>query len=140
MAPTSPLIVRSKILCFSQLNHPASMSELRSYTSSQFRVLNNSIRAFGGTIQGSLVRQWAYNHGVLLSGTDTPQSQLQLLVETIPVILSSNPRTLQCLWHEYKCGINGRKPADHFTTAEKNAAKQIKQKHWRRDVVWQKNY
>ena len=68
----------------SQLNHSASISELRSYTSSQFRVLNNNIRAFGGTIQGSLVlvRQRTSNRGVLLSGTDTPQSQLQLLVET----------------------------------------------------------
>jgi len=121
----------------SQLNHSASISELRSYTSSQFRVLNNNIRAFGGTIQGSLVRQRASNRGVLLSGTDTPQSQLQLLVETTPATLSSNPRTLQRLWHEYKFGINGRKAAEHFTTAEKNANKRIKQKYWRRDVVWQ---
>ena len=123
----------------SQLNHSASISELRSYTSSQFRVLNNNIRAFGGTIQGSLVlvRQRTSNRGVLLSGTDTPQSQLQLLVETTPATLNSNPRTLQRLWHEYKFGINGRKPAEYFTTAEKNVNKRIKQKYWRRDVVWQ---
>ena len=68
----------------SQLNHSASISKLRSYTPSQFRVLNNNISAFGGTIQGSLVlvRQRTSNRGVLLSGTGTPQSQLQLLVET----------------------------------------------------------
>ena len=125
----------------SQLNHSASISELPSYTSSQFRVLNNNIRTFGGTIQRSLdlVRQRASNCCVLLSGTDTPQSQLQLLVETTSVTLNSNPRTLQRLWDwdKYKFGINGRKPAEYFTTAEKNVNKQIKQKYWRRDVVWQ---
>ena len=57
----------------SQLNHSALISELQSYTSSQFRVLNNNIHAFGGTIQGSLVKQRASNRGVLLSGqADTP--------------------------------------------------------------------
>ena len=123
----------------SQLNHSASISELRSYTPSQFRVLNNNISAFGGTIQGSLVlvRQRTSNRGVLLSGTDTPQSQLQLLVETTPATLNGNPRTLQRLWDKYKFGINGRKPAEYFTTAEKNVNKRIKQKYWRRDVVWQ---
>ena len=92
----------------SQLNHSASISELRSYTSSRFRVLNNNILAFGGAIQGSLVlvRQRTSNRGVLLSGTDTPQSQLQLLVETTPATLNSDPHTLQRLWHEYKFEIS----------------------------------
>ena len=52
----------------SQLDHSASISELRSYTSSQFTVLNNNSRAFEGTIQGSLVRKRASNCGVLLLG------------------------------------------------------------------------
>ena len=83
------------------------------------------------------MRQRASNRGILLSGQGTQQHQLELLVETTPVTLNSNPCTLQCLWHEYKFGINGRKPAEQFTTVEKNASRQIKQKYWRRDVVWQ---
>ena len=60
-------------------------------------VLEN-ICAFGGTIQGSLVRQRVSNHGVLLSGqADTPQHQLEPLGETTPGTLCSNPHTLQRL-------------------------------------------
>ena len=83
------------------------------------------------------MRQRVSNHGVLLSGPDTPQSQLQLIVETAPGTLSSNPHTLQRLYHKFKFGINGRKPADQFTTVEKNANKHIKHKYWRRDVLCQ---
>ena len=39
----------------SQLNHSALIAELQSYTSSQFRVLNNNIRAFRGMIQGYII-------------------------------------------------------------------------------------
>jgi hypothetical protein len=85
------------------------------------------------------VRQRASNHDVLLSlsGPDTPQSQLQLLVETTPATLNSNPCTLQRIYRQFNFGINGRKPVDQFTTVEKNANKQTKQKYWQRDVVWQ---
>ena len=83
------------------------------------------------------MRQRASNRGVLLSGQGTQQYQLELLVETTPATLSSNPHTLQCLWYEYKFGINGRKPAEQFTTVEKNASRRMKLKYWRRYVVWQ---
>ena len=82
------------------------------------------------------MRQRASNRGILLSGQGTQRHQLELLVETTPGTLNSNPRTLQCLWHEYKFGINDRKPAEQFTTVEKNASRRIKLKYWRRDVVW----
>jgi hypothetical protein len=39
--------------------------------------------------------------------------------------LSQNPRSLQRLWREYKEGLNGRKPAEQFTTAEVNINKEL---------------
>ena len=111
----------------SQLNHSASVFELRRYNSPQFRVLDSNIHAFGGTIQGSLVRQRASNCGVLHSGqADTPQDQLEPLVEITPVPLSSNPCALQHLWYKSKFGINERQPADQFTVAEKNTNSRTK--------------
>ena len=105
----------------SQLNHSASIFELQSYNSSQFRILNNNIRAFENALQGSLMRQRVSNCGVLHSGqADTSQYQLEPLVETTTATLSSNTHTLQYLWYKYKFGINGRKPVDQFTVAEKN--------------------
>ena len=81
-----------------QLNHSPSIFELQSYNSSQFRVLNNNIRAFGSALLGSLVRQRASNCGILHSGqADTLQHQLEPLVETTPVTLNINSRTLEGL-------------------------------------------
>jgi hypothetical protein len=40
-----------------------------------------------------------------------------------------------CLWNEFKVGINGRKPAEKFTTRERNA-KGTKQKYYRRNLIW----
>ena len=34
--------------------------------------------------------------------------------------LMKNPRTLEVLWREYKFGVDRRKPAEHFTIAERN--------------------
>ena len=56
--------------------------------------------------------------------------------EVTPATLSNNPRSLLMLWQEYKLGINGRKPAEKFTTAERNT-KANKQKYYRRNLVWQ---
>lgn len=121
----------------SQLNNASSSAELRSFVASQFRLLNNNIRGFGGTIQGSLVRQRASNRGVMLSGQAvSSQHQLAPLVEVTPATLSNNPRTLICLWNEYKFGINGRKPAENFTIAERNSNRSLRQKYWRRDLIW----
>jgi hypothetical protein len=42
------------------------------------------------------------------------------------------------LWHEFKHGINGGKPAEQFSTAERNCRiGGLKQKYYRRSVVWQ---
>ena len=50
--------------------------------------------------------------------------------------LSPNPRSLKELWLEYKYGLDGRKPAEHFTTKKRNQNGKIKQKYYRRKIFW----
>lgn len=134
------ILVRMNRLEQAQTQHQVSsntqVSELRSYVGSQFRMLNNNIRAYGGTIQGSLVRQRASNQGQTMLG-QADASQAPPMVEFTTATLSNNPRTLIELWNEYKFGINGRKPAEQFTTHERTSNKSLKQKYWRRNHVWQ---
>jgi len=114
----------------------ASVTELGNRSDSQFRLLNNNIRAYGGTIQGALVRQRASNRQVMLALHDEADDErLQPLVEASPATLCHNPRSLMQLWAEFKFGINGRKPAESFTIAERNV-KSVKQKYWRRNLIW----
>ena len=93
----------------------------------QFQTMNNNIRRFGGTVEGAFVVQrgagHARNDGV--GNRNEPQS------------LAHNPRTLMELWREWKHGIDGRKPAEQFTMAERNSrVGGVKQKWYRRSVVW----
>lgn len=53
-----------------------------------------------------------------------------------PAELSKCPRTLQLLWREFKSGLDGNKPAEMFTSNERNANRRMKQKYYRRNVVW----
>ena len=119
-----------------QVSTTTQLTELRSYVGSQFRIANNNIRAFGGTIQGSLVRQRASNRGHRLlaqfEGDEAPP-----MAEISPATLSNNIKTLMEFWHEYKYGINGRKAAEKFTNEQRTADRAIKQKYWRRNHVWQ---
>ena len=93
---------------------------------------------FGGTIEGSFRIQRA-NSGRML------QQRLGHNVEGLEVeeawdmaTLSSNPKSLRELWKEYKFGIDGRKPAEQFTEKERNRrVGGLKQKYYRRNVVWQ---
>ena len=120
-----------------QANLSATISEFRNYSASQFRLLNNNIRAYGGTIQGSLVRLRPSNQQTRVASTHEASSEnLAPLVEAAPARLSNNPRSLMCLWNEYKYGLNGRKPAEQFTVAERNTTLS-KQTYYRRNIVWQ---
>jgi hypothetical protein len=38
---------------------------------------------------------------------------------------------------EYKFGIDVRKPAEQFTTREKNTSRRLKQMYYRRNAFWQ---
>lgn len=113
----------------------AAISELRCTCCSHFRVLNNNMRAYGGTIQGSLVRQRASNRHVRLLGLDDADEAIPFAEER-PATLSRNPKTLMLLWNEFKFGLDGRKPAERFTRSEVNANRSVKQMYWRRKHVW----
>jgi hypothetical protein len=100
----------------------------------KFRTINNNIRCFGGTIEGSLSIQLANNGRQLRRvGEALPAEGNQEFLST----LSPNPRSLRELWLEYKSGIGGRKPAEQFTTQEKNTSSRLKQLYYRRNVFWQ---
>jgi hypothetical protein len=118
------------------LNVMNGQSEGRAENRKLMRITNNNMRAFGGRIQGALVRQRASNQGVSLAGEDADDDELVQLQEVTPATLSNNPRSLHLLWQEYKFGINGRNPAEQFNLEERNTPAN-KQKYYRRNLVWQ---
>jgi hypothetical protein len=113
----------------------ASIADFRRWTVTQFSAVNAGVRQFGGTLQGGFVRQ------------DPRQQAQRRQVENQAAdnqdgpgsaTLSQNPRTLMDLWTEYKFGIGGRKAAQNFTSQERNKrANGLKQKYYRRNIVWQ---
>ena len=119
-----------------QVGTSAAISELRGYLGNQLKIVNNNVRAYGGTIQGALVRQRASNRGTTILSGESDTNQVGPLVEVTPARLSSNLRTLRALWNEYKFGIDGRKPAEHFSVQERTSSNSLKQKYWRRNHVW----
>jgi hypothetical protein len=89
---------------------------------------------FWGTIEGSLLIQQGNNGRRLWRvGEALPAEENSEFLVT----LSPNPRSLRELWFEYKIGIGGRKPAEQFTTREKNASRKVKQQYYRRNILWQ---
>ena len=119
-----------------QVGFNTQMSEMRNYMAGQFRVMNNNVRAYGGTIQGSLVRQRQSNRGTNLMFA-SQAGQAPPLVEISPATLSNNPGSLCELWREYEFGIDGRKPAKEFTRQERNVTLGgTKQKYYRRSHLW----
>ena len=100
---------------------------------SQYITINNNIRCFGGTIKGSLLIQQENNGRRLRRvGEALPAEGNQEFIST----LSPNPRSLRELWLEYKFGIDGRKPAEQFTTRKMNTSHRLKQLYYRRNVFW----
>ena len=114
-----------------------SLASLRQWAVGQFRVVNNNIRAFGGTIHSAVARQDPQEQARRRQATD-PQQQVDAQQEgTQPATLSRSPRTLAELWEEYQFGIGGRKPAKNWLPAESgNTRHGIKQKYYRRKMVW----
>jgi hypothetical protein len=107
----------------------ASFAQLSDRFDHQFRTMNNNIRRLGGTIEGSLLIQPANTNGRQLRrvGEALPAEGNQDFIST----LSPNPRSLRELWLEYKFGTDGRKPAEQFTTREKNTSSRLKQMYYR---------
>jgi hypothetical protein len=96
-------------------------------------VVNNNIRRFGGTIQGAVARQDPRE------AAQRRRAEAELEDEAEErATLSTTPRTLSDMWIEYKHVFGGRKPAEQFTSRERNnPANGLKQKYYRRNVVWQ---
>lgn len=139
-------MVRVNRLEHQQSQHHAGTSnqltEMRSFIGSQFRRVNRNVSAFGGTIEGgALVRQRASNSGQRPLGPNAaagaPAEATATPAEATSAELINNPKTLMELWNEYDKGINGRKAARKFTTAERVRSRKMKQKYWRRNHVWQ---
>ena len=114
----------------------SALSEQRTFTSNQFRVLNNNVRCFGGQIQGSLVRQRPSNRGHRLL-RQNESDQAAILEEAAPATLAPMPRHLIVLWREFEIGLDGRKPARRFTISDRNRSQTTRQTYYRRNVIWQ---
>ena len=138
---------QSMLIRLNQLEHiinvhaaqsESNMSEMRQFINKKVKVLNNNIRNFGGSIEGSFRIQGA-NAGRTfqrISMGDSESALEPLIVENMAT-LSHNPRSLVELWREYQFGIDGRKPARDFTPQERNnRVGGIKQKYYRRRFVW----
>ena len=105
---------------------------------------NNNIRVFGGTIEGSLRIQQASSGRRLqpVEANDNNNNNgtvgnVEDEIQTMAT-LSSNPKTLREVWREYKFGIDGRKPAEQFTSqARNNRNSGTKQKNYPSSVTWQ---
>ena len=116
-----------------QLSHQASQAETRNFMDSRFKVMNNNIRATGGTIAGGFAIQ--NNGGRIRTLNDLAAPLLNQVIQ--PARLSPAPRSIKQLWQEYMVGLNGNKPAHLFTPNERNSSRDVKQKYYRRNKVWE---
>jgi hypothetical protein len=90
--------------------------------------MNNNIHRFGGTIEGVFVVQ---------RGVGRVRDDYDGDNRNEPLSLTHNPHSLTEFWHKWKHGIDGRKPEEQFTKAERNCRiGGPKQKWYRRSVVW----
>ena len=122
--------------CFAQMF--GAMNDERKWNARQFKMTNNNIRVFGGTIEGSLRIQQANSGRTLQHRLGAEIEELEAEEVQDMATLSSSPRTPRQLWTEFKFGIDGRKPAEQFTEIERNRrVGGMKQKYYRRNVVWQ---
>ena len=113
-----------------------SLNSFRTWTKSQFTIVNNNIRRFGGSIQGGLARQ---DPARAQERRAAENQQAEAMENGIGgyVSLSPAPKTLYELHTEWQFGIGGRKPARLWNSRERTQrAGGIKQKFYRRSVVW----
>ena len=115
-----------------------SLNSFRTWTRNQFTTVNNSIRRFGGTIQGGLARQDPAQAQERQAAANEEQAD-DAMENGIGgfVSLSRAPKILHELYTEWQFGIGGRKPARLWNSQERaQRAGGIKQKFYRRSVVW----
>jgi hypothetical protein len=103
----------------------AHVSELRSFTVTQFRIMDTDMtrllpqpaRQLAGARPGA-------GGGVVHTPADYQDPYAKL---------ANHPRTLLLLWHEYLYGLAGNKPAKNFTSFERG---KVKFKYCQRKVFW----
>jgi Transcriptional activator of glycolytic enzymes len=100
------------------------------------RLFNNNARRYGNTLHGAVARQVAPQQRVNVEAN--VEANVAAANNNQPATLSDNIKTLDELWTEYISGIDGRKPAMSFTKDERKSSKSLKQKYYRRNLIWQK--
>ena len=120
--------------------HQESIQHMEQVLSTHLSIINSSICRIGGAVLDALARQPEVNRqGGPGGAMRNPRPNQQVVqCRELPALLSKNPRSLMDLWNEYKFGTHGRKPAEQFTTAERNSrVGGNKQKYYRRRVIWE---
>lgn len=134
----APLVNVQRIQQQQASNHQQALeaiAEQRQWSIDQFRTINNDIRAFGGTIQGSVASQDPQQQARHRQSTDLNQQIAN--PGSLPAALAETPWTLAELWEECQFGIGGWKTAKDWEAFESgNTQLGIKQKHHRRTSVW----
>ena len=118
----------------------------RVYMENKFRVLNNNIRRFGGTIQGGFVRQDPNRQAEVrqerreagAARANQPNfNPFQRRRRHWPK-LTPNIKDLNLLWGEYQHGLVGQKAAKDWTREERGGGgdSTVKQTYYRRNTIW----
>ncbi len=119
----------------------SAIQEMRNDMHRHFKVTNNNVRCFGGTIEGAFVRQRTQqtsDRAYHLQSTSQGLANHHVLEAVVrPAILSHNPKSCLMLWKEYKEGLNGMKAAEQFTPDERNVSKKVATMYGRRNYIWQ---
>ena len=111
----------------------SAITEQHNFNARQFRILNNNVRCITGTIQGGFHYQNRNNQQLTFVNTN---GDADAVVEDTRATLTPNLRCLKSLWNEYQFGLQGRKAARMFTTAERNKNRVTKQTYYRRNIIW----
>ena len=118
-----------------------SIETFRTWTTIQFSVTNNNICQFGGTRQGAIARQDPVQAQKRRAAVDQQRQGIGMEVGEVAdyPTLSPAPRTLHKLYTEWQYGIGGKKAARLWNAKERvQQIGSIKQKVYRRRVVWEK--
>lgn len=115
----------------------ATVNANRLWQEEQFKLINNNLRQYGGTIYGAFANQERRQQQQPQQQERTHMFGHRTLFDRRATLVDK-PKDLYVLWQEYTVGVGGRKPAKDFSNAEKNnRALGIKQKYYRRLHVWQ---
>jgi hypothetical protein len=126
----------AEVVSINQTQTVGAINNLRTHIDMRFEVCNSNIRRFAGTLPGAVAR--SANRTVRqAAGQEVQEREIAEGDGEGSATLSPRPKTLQDLWNEYKFGIGGRKPTEQWTERERgNTRNGIKQKYYRRKVVW----